>query len=157
MAELSIPITCSQKGLLRWPEHGESCQMKHLAPQQLKDLSERLASRAIELRKEIRAELSLSDQQHYKDLAGQVSDAADESVASMLVDLDAAIADRHVGELRDIDAAQQRMSGAGYGLCVDCGEPVSYERLAVYPTAKRCRSCQQRREKMYAHGATPSL
>lgn len=131
--------------------------MTHLTQHQIEDLSGRLARRVLELKEEIRAELAQSDLQHYRDLAGQVSDAADESVASMLVDIDAAIVDRHVRELRDIEAARQRMDKGSYGLCTECGAPVAYQRLEAYPTAKRCRDCQKQREKLYAHQATPSL
>ncbi|MEK6591681.1 MAG: TraR/DksA family transcriptional regulator [Pseudomonadota bacterium] len=131
--------------------------MKRLTHKQLADLSIRLARRVPELKEEIQSKLAQSDLQHYKNLAGQVSDAADESVASMLIDIDAAIVDRHVGELRDIDAARLRMSKGSYGRCTDCGKAVAYERLEVYPTAKRCRYCQERHEKRYSHQATPSL
>jgi RNA polymerase-binding protein DksA len=131
--------------------------MTRLTSHQIEDLSARLARRVFELKEEIRAELMQSDLQHYRDLAGQVSDAADESVASMLVDIDAAIIDRHVRELRDIEAARQRINDGSYGLCAECGATVAYQRLAVYPTAKRCRNCQEQREKIYEHQDTPSL
>ena len=43
------------------------------------------------------------------------------------------------------------------GICIDCGDAVAYERLAAYPTAKRCLGCQQQRERTYAHQGTPRL
>lgn len=131
--------------------------MTHLTQHQIEDLSGRLARRVLELKEQIRAELVQSGLQHYRDLAGQVSDAADEAVASMLADIDAAIIDRHIRELRDIEAARQRMDKGSYGLCTECGAPIAYQRLEAYPTAKRCRNCQEQREKLYAHQATPSL
>lgn len=131
--------------------------MKHLIASQLDSLTAQLRCRASELATRIREELAASEHQHYRDLAGSVTDTADESLARALVDVDAAIVDRHVAELRDIDAARERMARSAYGICVDCGDEVAYERLAAYPTAKRCVHCQQLREHNFAHQSTPSL
>ncbi|MDE2196790.1 MAG: TraR/DksA C4-type zinc finger protein, partial [Gammaproteobacteria bacterium] len=45
------------------------------------------------------------------------------------------------------EAALARMRAGSYGRCVDCGSVISPARLAAYPAAKRCRSCQQRHER----------
>ncbi len=131
--------------------------MDHLTDKQMQDLSLKLSERTRYLATQIREELAASDVQHYRDLAGAVTDTADEALASALVDVDAAIMDRHVRELRDIEAARQRMANQAYGSCIDCGDSVPYERLAAYPTAKRCLRCQQRRERGFAQPGTPSL
>ena len=86
-----------------------------------------------------------------------MTDTADEALASALIDLDTAIIDRHVIELRDIKAAHERMKKATYGICIDCGEEIVYERLAVYPSAKRCVRCQRQRESTYAHRGKATL
>tara|TARA_R110001599_G_scaffold328016_2_gene541205 strand:- start:236 stop:559 length:324 start_codon:yes stop_codon:yes gene_type:complete len=44
-------------------------------------------------------------------------------------------------ELKAIDAALARIKDGTYGICVECGEPISPERLAVVPTAALCHSC----------------
>jgi RNA polymerase-binding protein DksA len=131
--------------------------MKHLSVQQVAALSQRMAERTRVLAARIREELAASSQQHYRDLAGTVTDTADEALAATLVDMDTAIIDRHVVELRDIDAARDRIEQETYGICIDCGDAVAYERLAAYPTAKRCLRCQQKREHGYAHPGRPSL
>jgi DnaK suppressor protein len=131
--------------------------MKHLTQLQIDTLTQALAARTRVLAARIREELAASDTQHYRDLAGTVTDAADEALADALVDVDIAIIDRQVNELRDIDAARERMQHQRYGMCIDCGDAVPYERLAAYPTAKRCVRCQQQRERAYAHPATPTL
>ena len=71
--------------------------------------------------------------------------------------MDAAFIDRHISELRDIEAARGRMQKGAYGICIDCGDAVAYGRLAAYPTAKRCVRCQQQRERAYAHESTQTL
>ena len=131
--------------------------MKHLTKRQVEDLTLKLTDRTRALAARVREELAASDTQHYRDLAGAVTDTADEALASALVDLDTAIIDRHIIELRDIEAAHERMKKATYGICIDCGDEVAYERLAVYPTAKRCVRCQQQREHTYAHRGRATL
>ena len=131
--------------------------MKHLTAQQLDELKLQLQERTRELAARVRDELAASDHQHFRDLAGTVTDTADEALASSLVDLDTAIIDRQVGELRDIDAARERIGNGTFGICLDCGDEVPHARLAAYPTAKRCARCQQQRERTYARQGTPSL
>jgi RNA polymerase-binding transcription factor DksA len=131
--------------------------MKHLTKKQIWELILNLSERTKHLAAQVREELAASDREHYRDLAGTVTDTADEALASILVDIGTEIMDRHVVELRDIEAARNRMKNETYGICIDCGDTVAYERLAAYPTAKRCVSCQQKRERSYAHPGRPSL
>lgn len=131
--------------------------MKHLTPRQIDELKAQLTARTRDLATRVREELAASQNQHYRDLAGMVTDTADEALARALVDVDTAIIDRHIVELRDIEAARERLSQGTYGICIDCDEAVVFERLAAYPTAKRCVRCQQQREHGYAHQSTPRL
>jgi len=48
-----------------------------------------------------------------------------------------AVADA-IGKILERDGA----TGRGDGRCVDCGEPISPERLEALPDAARCLSCQ---------------
>ena len=47
-------------------------------------------------------------------------------------------------------AAEERVAAGRYGICIDCGRAIDYERLEAYPSAKRCLPCQQHREKTRA-------
>jgi RNA polymerase-binding protein DksA len=131
--------------------------MSDLTDLQIDDLKARLVLRSRELKDEIRDVLIRSDEQHHKDLAGAVADAGDDAVADMLVDIDTALADRHVIELRDVESALQRMRDGNFGVCVECGTDIGYDRLTVYATTKRCIRCQQRHEQTHFRGATPTL
>ncbi|MBT8069075.1 MAG: TraR/DksA family transcriptional regulator [Xanthomonadales bacterium] len=124
---------------------------------QVRSLKKQLDEREHALRQEIRAELLNSEKQHYRDLAGRVKDVGEESVADLLVDLQLASVDRHIQEIRDIEAAQTRMVTGSFGICVDCDRSIDAERLEAYPTAKRCRPCQVEHERMYASSGRPSL
>ncbi|MCP4317277.1 MAG: TraR/DksA family transcriptional regulator [Hyphomicrobiales bacterium] len=44
-------------------------------------------------------------------------------------------------EIVAIDAAIKRIENKVYGLCLDCGEPISEERLDAVPYATLCREC----------------
>lgn len=121
------------------------------------ELKEQLERRYSELREEIRQELIQSEDQHFIDLAGQVRDLQDESVADLLVDLDLALLDMHIAEVRDIDQALGRLTAGTYGQCADCNGVIAVDRLRAWPTAKRCQPCQARHEKQFAGHQRPSL
>jgi RNA polymerase-binding protein DksA len=131
--------------------------MSALTKSQTEELQALLRSRQTKLLEEIRDELARSGDQHYIDLAGRVTDLGDESVADMLADLEAAQVDRQVNEVRDVEAALARIKSGEYGVCVDCGENIAFKRLQVYPSAKRCILCQEKREKQYAGEGQHSL
>lgn len=124
---------------------------------QLGELKSKLEERHRQLRDEIREELLASDEEHYIDLAGQVHDLEEESVADLLVDLGLAIIDMHINEIRDIEAALRRMYVGAYGTCIDCDIEVEIDRLRAFPTAKRCLPCQANYERNYVGNATSSL
>ena len=124
---------------------------------ELRELKHTLTRRFGDLREEIRQELLQSDQAHFIDLAGQVHDLQDESVADLLIDLDLAVIDMHVEEIRDIDAALMRMATGSYGVCRDCESEIELARLNAWPTARRCEPCQSRREREYPGPAHPTL
>lgn len=44
-------------------------------------------------------------------------------------------------ELRAIEAALSRIEAGTYGICINCGEAISEERLRLIPAAVKCRHC----------------
>jgi len=47
-------------------------------------------------------------------------------------------------QLKLVDAALARMDFDNYGVCMDCGVPISGRRLEAIPWANRCIACQER-------------
>jgi RNA polymerase-binding protein DksA len=129
----------------------------YLTPQQTAALGARLRSRFDVLREEIRQDLLKSDDDRAAGLADRVRDLEDESLATLIVDLDLADTDRDLEELQDVEAALARIREGTYGLCLRCGEPIPFERLTAFPTAKRCRTCQVLQEKTFAGKGVPTL
>lgn len=120
-------------------------------------MHERLEARFRELRELIRQELLASDTEQYVDLAGRVHDTGDESVADLLADVNLAVIDRHVEEVRDVDAALMRIADGTYGRCADCSDEIDAARLEAYPTALRCHRCQARHEQTHVQPGRPKL
>lgn len=131
--------------------------MSVLTKKELQTLEARVQEEYERILDAVRDELERSGEQHYIELAGRVTDTGDESVADMLADLNAAMIDRHVRELRELEAARERLKAGTYGVCVDCGAPVGFERLKANPAAARCVVCQGKRDQLYAHEGRPKL
>lgn len=49
--------------------------------------------------------------------------------------------------LHEVDEALDRMGSGTYGICEECGEPISLKRLEVRPVAKYCVACLSKMEK----------
>ncbi|MDQ2696026.1 MAG: TraR/DksA family transcriptional regulator, partial [Pseudomonadota bacterium] len=98
-----------------------------------------------------------SDAHDYSNLAGRVHDPGEESIADLLVDVNLEMIRKHKDELRDVEAAMQRLETGTYGQCSDCGSDIDYPRLQAAPAARRCIDCQRRFEQNYQGGGTPTL
>ena len=132
--------------------------MAALAKAKLSKLERALDAMYRSLLDEVRDALEKSENQQYIELINrEPADSADQATGDALADLNLAIIDRHVREIRDIEAARARIADGSFGSCVDCGNDIGFERLLAYPTAKRCFACQQQHEKIYAHEANPKL
>ncbi|MFK4731252.1 TraR/DksA C4-type zinc finger protein [Agromyces mediolanus] len=44
-------------------------------------------------------------------------------------------------ELAEVDRALARLADGGYGICANCGKPISVARLEARPTATLCIDC----------------
>ena len=129
-----------------------------LTDQQARELDRMISSRREALIAELREDARKARAERFGEVAGEVPDTGDESVASLIADLDQAEWSRDLDELRGLDAAHERIEGGGYGTCVDCGREIGFERLRANPTAIRCIDCQTRHEKTFAGpGGGPTL
>ncbi len=125
---------------------------------QLTKLKRRLDEQYESLLEQVRDALEKSENQQYVELIDRApADSGDQATGDALADLNLAIIDRHVHEIRDIEATKARIADGSFGVCIDCGIEIAFERLLAYPTAKRCLSCQRQREKTYAHEGNPTL
>jgi len=120
--------------------------MDELTAEHRDDLAKKLAARKQVMRDEISAGLAGLHGETIEDILAGTTDAGDISSANQLSEVSNAEVARDTAELRDIVAAQARISAGTYGICIDCDVPVPYARLDAYPTAKRCIPCQEIRD-----------
>jgi RNA polymerase-binding transcription factor DksA len=106
---------------------------------------------------ELREDAARVRDEPYAEHAGEVRDAGDESIATLLADLEQADLTRDLGEWRALEAARERLKSGGYGTCLDCGADIDFERLKAFPAALRCVHCQERHEKIYVGSPTPRI
>ena len=128
-----------------------------LTQQQTQTLHTAIEQRRKALLAELRDDAERVQRDRHEDLAGAAPDAGDESVATLIADLDQADLGRDLSELRAIEAARTRLSDGSYGICADCGGDIGYERLKANPSALRCIDCQTLHEKLYGNATGSSL
>ena len=92
-----------------------------------------------------------------QDLIGSVPDTGDSSVATLIAELDKADLGRDMTELRELEAARARMAEGSYGMCIDCGREIGFERLQANPSAVRCIEDQTKYETTHGRASGPSL
>ena len=128
-----------------------------LTPQQTQELKQTLEQRRGALIEELRDDIDRVRKDQFEELAGPAPDAGDESVATLIADLDHFDVGRDVSELRAVEAARARLRDGSYGTCVECGGEIGFERLRATPTAVRCVECQRVYEKTHAGDTGSSL
>ena len=58
-----------------------------------------------------------------------------------------AIKDELNRKASQIEKALKRLKAGRYGQCEDCGKMIDTDRLAIFPEATMCVSCEKKREK----------
>ena len=128
-----------------------------LTQQQTQELRAAIEQRRAALVAELREDVERVRRDSFENLAGAAPDPGDESVATLITDLDHADVGRDLSELRGLEAARARLSEGSYGTCVECGGDIGFERLRVNPAAVRCVDCQRVHEKTHAGETGSSL
>jgi DnaK suppressor protein len=80
-------------------------------------------------------------------LTGQVADIADDAVQSYDRQLMMGLGEKEFGKLRIVEEAIGKLDEGQYGICLDCEELISEERLAVIPFTSHCVDCLEIIEK----------
>ena len=132
--------------------------MSALTHEQLETLRRRLEDRQRSLLLETRDELAHSEQRQYAEVVDRPPiDEGDQAIGIELADLNMEMMNRHIREIREIEAAKARIGDGSYGTCAECGRDIGFERLLAQPTALRCRDCQQQWENTHQHDGPPKI
>jgi DnaK suppressor protein len=75
--------------------------------------------------------------------------------ADIQPDVDLALIQMKTETLARIDGALRRLKDGEYGDCVECGNPISKQRLEALPFAVRCKECEEQRETVSTRGRVP--
>ncbi len=116
----------------------------------LKNIEADLLKRKIELEQKL-TEMS---KEQFSD--GQVQDPGDQALTATMESLRMSLQDAEMEEYRGIAKALERIKEGAYGICADCGNPISEKRLQSFPGTMRCLACQENFEEKSAHG-TPQF
>lgn len=124
-----------------------------LTDEQTQELHKGIEQRRATLLAELREDAERVRNDRFEDLAGSAPDPGDESVATLIGDLAHADMGRDLDELRGLEAARSRLADGSYGVCMNCGGDIGFERLRANLSAVRCIDCQTMHEKTHL---TPS-
>jgi len=128
-----------------------------LTQNQTEELRALIERRRTALIAELQEDAARAREQPYAEHAGPAPDSGDESVATLIADLEQADVTRDLGEFRGLESARGRLAAGDYGVCIDCGGDIGFERLKATPSALRCIDCQGRHEKTFGGEPKPSL
>ncbi len=117
-----------------------------LSKPQMTLLESKLREQQAELRAEVQEERAESDNERARRSAREVQDRGDEANTGQWREANAAMMDHQMDEISGIQAALLRVGSGTFGLCVDCGEAIGFQRLQAYPSASRCLACQSKAE-----------
>ena len=100
---------------------------------------------------EIRFAIGGEVQEKYKSpqdhLTEQVADIADDAVQSYEHQLMMGLGEKEFEKLRLVEEAIEKLDEGQYGICLECEELISEERLTVIPFASHCVDCLELIEK----------
>lgn len=123
--------------------------MANFTEDQLRRLKTALQKRYLALQEEVNNELSRS--RATRD-SGQ-----NEYSSNGLDDIDTALIDRQINEMRELEMSMEYLNELEFGDCIDCGGEIGFERLLAQPSAQRCIECQSKYEKAFPQESNPSL
>jgi DnaK suppressor protein len=106
----------------------------------------------INKREEIVTEVKSVISKYIKGETRQLVDTALDDGDWSIVDLSEDISFKHMSTHREnlvkIDEALRKLTEGTYGICEDCGDEISEERLKILPFAIYCIDCQEKREQI---------
>ncbi|MGC2310491.1 MAG: TraR/DksA C4-type zinc finger protein [Candidatus Babeliaceae bacterium] len=73
----------------------------------------------------------------------QVQDPGDQATSATLEELNISLANNERTEYDMLLKALDMLEKGTYGICTECGQPISEKRLQLYPNATRCLACQE--------------
>ncbi|MCX8031568.1 MAG: TraR/DksA family transcriptional regulator [Thermodesulfovibrionales bacterium] len=115
-----------------------------------KERSDKLLKMLIKMREEIvkeaQKEIRKFKNGEKKQIVETVLDDGDMSFVDLAEDISLTQLSAHRDKLLKIDEAIRKINEGTYGICEECGDEISVNRLKVIPFATHCRDCQEKKE-----------
>ena len=102
---------------------------------------QKIKDQLLQRKVELEQKLTMLSKEQLSD--GQVQDPGDQALTSTMEALRLSLQDAEVDEYRRIMSALGKIQEGLYGVCMDCGNPISEKRLQLFPDTTRCLSCQE--------------
>lgn len=118
------------------------------APLRIDTFRAMLVARRAELQHEVDARIKMQ-RAGGRDAEG--GDMLDATSADVQGDIALSLIQMHAETIARVNQALVRLDAGQYGLCTECGDEISVQRLNALPFAVRCQSCEQTREQAQNH------
>ncbi len=124
-------------------------EIKTIPPENILELRKLLLERKTRVHEQQISTLSHLDEQvlENRETPSSRGDEADASVNDTSADYFYLLSTNQQNELNQIESALDRMNRGIYGICENCEESISLERLKSLPYARFCVDCQAERER----------
>jgi DnaK suppressor protein len=121
---------------------------RQLTDNELENIKKELIERKKQLWDEISDDIDEDVRDEYQELIQVAKDGGDRGLAELKGSTAYSLIKLKLEEIETIEEALQRVENKKYGRCRDCSRWIRPARLQVQPVAVRCRSCQEKREKL---------
>jgi DnaK suppressor protein len=105
---------------------------------------EKIKQELLDRKKELEENLQSLSTEQMVDKSSQ--DDADQVVSNLMENLRNSLQGTEYQEYSNIVAALDAIENGTYGICQECGQPISENRLKYNPNARRCIACQEKAE-----------
>ncbi|RPH63762.1 MAG: TraR/DksA family transcriptional regulator [Burkholderiales bacterium] len=124
-----------------------------LSETQMDELLAQIRQRLVVLEEEIAGKLGEATEEF--SAFERIGDSGDLSSILVEGEVDMSEALRDIDEWRGLRGSLRRVDEGTYGVCIDCGVEIPFERLRASPMALRCVDCQIRAERReHSHHST---
>ncbi|MBI4683966.1 MAG: TraR/DksA C4-type zinc finger protein [Nitrospirae bacterium] len=125
-------------------------KIKETPDQKKEDIKKFLIEKRKEIVREAKAEISKYIKGETKQLVDTALDDGDWAVVDLTEDISFRQLAIHREMLVKVDTALSKLAEGTYGICEECGDEISEQRLKVLPFAVYCRDCQEKIEQLEA-------
>ncbi|MES2529002.1 MAG: TraR/DksA family transcriptional regulator [Bdellovibrionota bacterium] len=118
-------------------------QNSHLSDKHITALKDKLMSEA----ERIRANFQLKKQEYETNSITGAKDEVDSANDNILLAADMRFSNRESLYYKKIMKTLSKIETEAYGMCDDCGDPITYTRLLARPTSEMCILCKEESER----------